>query len=830
MIDLTVLGHVDLLVDEKPLRALTAQPKRLGLLVFLHLARPKGPQQRETIIGMFWPEQDQYHARQALNQSLYYLRGELGRETIRSSGRELVGILPGTVQSDVADFDAALDAGDLERALARYRGDLLPGFYLTGCPGFERWLEEERERLRQRARSALKDLIARTESQGALAQALHWARMARLQSPLDEGFLIAQLGLLARLGDTDSIRREFRSYEERLRDVVELDPSDDLRRQVQAALASAMTAPASVEPHDTESESPTPVVRLPHGPRKKRLRRAGSLAIAATVVAVGWYALSRASDTSGAPPLERRRVLVLPFESSSNPDFRPIATMASVWIAGELSKSGLVRVVIGESPSGNPIRSARQSRAGLMISGLVRERRPDEADLGAVLEAVIVETASNQVVGRVEPTVIDVRSPAIGLTEFGNRVAGSVVMAADFTLGDWTGTVSRPPDLESYRLFAAGLDAMRSVVTLDAADSLFLLAAGPDSSFTTPLVWAIRARADAHRTLAADSLARQLGPRRPQMTGGDAAMYDYYTAYLWSSWEEAYQAARRMAEIVPTADWKRLAAGAALGANRPGDALEILEETERDLGPWIRDWPSRWVTWAIAYHDAGRYEDERRIAAEWLRRDSSYSRIAEVNSLAGLGRWAELLEALERQLQTVEGRGARLRILGNAVSEIRAHGGGAREDRYAEMLVALVDSIHGADTSIAARFERARQRTIAGRYAEASALLPEDGGGPGAPDYVVKAIRGIAAASGGEEEEARSFARHLSVEPPFGAGSRTLWAARILATLGDREGATDLFRLAIERGHGFYPWLHTVREFEILRDYPLFQELIKPRN
>ncbi len=830
MIDLTLLGHIDVLVDEKPLRALTAQPKRLGLLVFLHLARPKGPQQRESIVGMFWPEQDQYHARQALNQSLYYLRRELGRETIRSSGRELVGILPGAVRSDVADFEAALDAGDLEQALARYRGDLLPGFYLTGCPDFERWLDEERERLRQRAHSALKDVIARTESQGALAQALHWARVARLMSPLDEGFLMAQLSLLARLGDTDSIRREFRSYEERLQAVLDLEPSDDLRAHVEDALASAVTAPATIENAGTVSEPPISVVRLPHVPTNRRLRRAGSLAIIATIVASGWYALSRVSDASGAPPLERRRVLVLPFEPSGNPDLRPIASMASDWIAGELSKSGLVRVVIGESPTPNPMRLARESRAGLVISGLVRERGPDEGDLGAMVEAVIIETASNQVVGRVESTSIDLGSPAAGLTEFGNRVAGSVVMAADFTLGDWTGSVSRPPDLESYRLFAAGLDAMHDDGRLAEADSLFLLAVSRDSSFVTPLVWAVRARAEAHRPLGADSLARQLAPRRQQMSGADAAMYDYYAAYLWSSWEEAYQAARRMAEIVPTADWKRLAAGAALAANRPGDALTILEETERDQGPWIRDWPLRWRTWVMAYHDAGRYEDERRIAAEWQRRDPSYARVAEVNSLAGLGRWAELSKVLERQLQTVQGRGERLRILGNAVSEIRAHGGGTRADRYAEMLVALVDSIHGADTSMAARFERARQRDIVGRYAEASALLREDDGGPGAPDYIVKGIHGVAAAFVGEEQVARDLARELTVEPPLGAGTRTMWAARVLAVLGDREGATDLFRLAIERGHGFYPWLHTVREFESLRDYPPFQALIKPLN
>ncbi len=833
VIELTGLGTFDLRIDRRPLSSLTVQPKRVGLLVYLHLARPPGAHRRDTLLSMFWPEHDEAHARQSLNQALYSLRRTLGQDAIRSRGRDQVELVQDVMVSDVSAFEDALEAGDRERALALYRGDLLPGFYLTGCDEFERWLDDARGRLRHRAIAVARDLIATLEAKWDSTPALHWARWARLTAPLDEGFLLAQLRLLAGRGDQEAIASEYRAYVSRLSAELGLEPSTTALKAYEAAMQKAAKEDSFREPVAKDAATgpvtPSRAAALP-GPRH---RLAKALMVAVVIIAMAWYTSARIPDARGAPSLDRRRILVMPVEYGADSSLVATAHLAADRMASVLARSGLVRVVtpvVAGATRGNPARLASQAGAGLMVAASIHPSAPRREGTSAMLEAVITETSTGRIVGRVEPTAIDVAAPAAGLTEFGSRVTGSVVMAADFALGDWTATGSQPPDLESYRLFAAGLDAMRNDGGLAEADSLFLRAAGRDSSFTTPLVWAIRARTDAHRHLAADSLARRLRPLRPQMKGADGAMYDYYAAYLWSSWEEAYQAARRMAEIVPTADWKRLAAGAALPANRPGDALTILNETERDQGSWIRDWPLRWRTWAMAYHAVGRYGDEHRLAKEWEHRDPGYARVAEFNSLAGLGRWTELAAVLERQLEEVGGSRARLRVLGNAEQEIRAHGGAVHADRYGEMLIALVDSIRGLDTSFPARFERARLRTQVGRYAEAYELLDEGVGPPDLAGYVEKAILGIAAAGVGQEDEARALARQLTVEPPLVSGTMTMWAARILAVLGDREGGTDLFRLAIERGHGFYPWLHTVREFESLRDYPPFQALIKPLN
>jgi hypothetical protein len=69
-------------------------------------------------------------------------------------------------------------------------------------------------------------------------------------------------------------------------------------------------------------------------------------------------------------------------------------------------------------------------------------------------------------------------------------------------------------------------------------------------------------------------------------------------------------------------------------------------------------------------------------------------------------------------------------------------------------------------------------------------------------------------------------------------GQPTLWRARIAALLGNREGAVRFLREAISQGLipldltqglGYSMWLHRDIDFESLRDYSPFQELLRPK-
>jgi hypothetical protein len=48
--------------------------------------------------------------------------------------------------------------------------------------------------------------------------------------------------------------------------------------------------------------------------------------------------------------------------------------------------------------------------------------------------------------------------------------------------------------------------------------------------------------------------------------------------------------------------------------------------------------------------------------------------------------------------------------------------------------------------------------------------------------------------------------------------------------LGDRERAVDLLREAFSEREYLYPWDWSRLELDVLRDYPPFQELMRPKG
>src|SRR5437763_119048 len=165
MISFRMLGSVELRDSQgRELDAILRRPKLLALLGYLTFARPWGFQRRDTLVALLWPELDHAHARNALNQAVHALRQALGREALRARGEEEVGTSDEDISCDVREFEAALEADQAEQALELYRGSLFNGFHLSEVPEFERWLDEERERVRRRACGGAQLLIDRDQT------------------------------------------------------------------------------------------------------------------------------------------------------------------------------------------------------------------------------------------------------------------------------------------------------------------------------------------------------------------------------------------------------------------------------------------------------------------------------------------------------------------------------------------------------------------------------------------------------------------------------------------------------------------------------------------
>ena len=120
MIELRTLGGVDLrsAADDITL-PLTAQPKRLALLVFLSLEELSGYRRRDQVVGLFWPELDTVHARGALRQALHALRRAMGEGAILTRGEQEIGVNREALWCDAEAFRGpgvrSVDRGDPRR-------------------------------------------------------------------------------------------------------------------------------------------------------------------------------------------------------------------------------------------------------------------------------------------------------------------------------------------------------------------------------------------------------------------------------------------------------------------------------------------------------------------------------------------------------------------------------------------------------------------------------------------------------------------------------------------------------------------------------------------
>ena len=270
MIELRALGTL-VLRDQngEDLHAVLAQPKRVALLAYLAIARPRGFHRRDSLLALLWPEQDDQHARGALNQSLRHLRTALGKEAVPSRGDGEIGIDVRALSCDAVEFEAAIVADDPARALGLYRGDLLDGFHVSGGGEFERWLEEERVWLRRRAARAAAALAHCEEARGEPVAAGHWARRAFALAPDDEGEARNLIELMGRLGDRAGAVQAYEEFARRLRVEYEVEPAPETLATIRAVrtrqVATIPSPPGATDqpPDGVGPVAPEPTVRAP---------------------------------------------------------------------------------------------------------------------------------------------------------------------------------------------------------------------------------------------------------------------------------------------------------------------------------------------------------------------------------------------------------------------------------------------------------------------------------------------------------------------------------------------------------------------------------------
>jgi DNA-binding SARP family transcriptional activator len=297
MLELNVLGTLAL--QDADGRLVTTRPRPLALLAYLALARPRGAHSREALRALLWPEADRERAQRGLRQTLYMLRRAAGQDLLVSGGVLSVAVDPDAFRCDALAFEAAVEAGRDEEALALYGGELLAGLHLAEAVEWERWVDLERERLHGLAVAAARAVHARAEADGrqgdAEAAARRWTELA----PFDDDAHQALMGALARAGRGAAAVAHFNTHEKRLSEELEVEPSPET-----AALAAAIRDGRIGRVEGGVGAPQGPSMPAPVAPRP-RARTAPALAALAGALAVVLVVASAASVLSlrarGAP-------------------------------------------------------------------------------------------------------------------------------------------------------------------------------------------------------------------------------------------------------------------------------------------------------------------------------------------------------------------------------------------------------------------------------------------------------------------------------------------------------------------------------------------------
>ena len=249
------------------------QTQKTGALLAFLACHPGRRHSREELVDLLWPDAEIGPGRNRLSQALGWLRSQLEPDgvapgTIVLADRQSVGLSRSLVTTDLAEFEAALSAAEaggpahivsLQRAVALYQGELLPGHY-------DAWVLAERARLLGHYLSALRRLAGHHERERDWEAALTCARRAVAADPLAEELHCDLIRLLAAAGQPGAARRQFRELERLLAEELDEAPSAAtcaLRERIQQdGQTRRDEPPAAVSDQAQHPRLPVPLTRF----------------------------------------------------------------------------------------------------------------------------------------------------------------------------------------------------------------------------------------------------------------------------------------------------------------------------------------------------------------------------------------------------------------------------------------------------------------------------------------------------------------------------------------------------------------------------------------
>lgn len=201
-------------------------PARKSLLLLCLLALRQTSISREDAATLLWNGRLS-NVRQALYQ-LRRLPGADGWLEVEGDSLAL------HAQTDVADFEQLVDAGDNQGALAVWRGRLVEGMDFSDAGELHSQFEEEALRLERLLRQALVNRTEELELTGSFQEALIVIERLLALDPLDEAALRTAMRLEFLLDRANAALKRYRNWKQQLERELSAEPQEQTRQLAEA--------------------------------------------------------------------------------------------------------------------------------------------------------------------------------------------------------------------------------------------------------------------------------------------------------------------------------------------------------------------------------------------------------------------------------------------------------------------------------------------------------------------------------------------------------------------------------------------------------------------
>jgi tRNA A-37 threonylcarbamoyl transferase component Bud32/tetratricopeptide (TPR) repeat protein len=607
------------------------------------------------------------------------------------------------------------------------------------------------------------------------------------------------------------------------------------------AFAEALTEAASA-PVVLGDESTTAVTLARRGAGRRRRWIVAAAASAAITGAGLAAALARKP-----PPLEPRRVLVLPFQNrTSDSTLNALADVAADYVIRGLRATNMVEEVVdarsqGEEGAARRLNAtgaraaARAAGAGNIVLGAY-DRAPGDS---LQLQAEVLDTRTGGAVRLIGPVGAPVGARLAALEGLRSRVMAAVGSLLE---PDFSEASSLPATYEALVEWKAGIDGWDCC--RERALEHFRRAAAIDSNFTLALTEVAFKSWQVGNCTRVDSIAAALRPRLERLPPVDGTQLGVAASLCHGNLAAAVDAATGGVDAAPADErllsWKAMVL---LLSNRPRETIDILERFDETRALE----PGQDVALLLgAYHRVGTYDRALAYIAQIGRVKLNTSGdlrglflSEEAASRAALGRVGDVTKTMDeivRQLGADQQGLSVIGLLEGAGQELAVHGHAAAAEQAFDRAIRWAQA-RPTDQQATPDSRRALASVLnsAGRWNEALALYRVLAA-VDSSDTDVQAALGDLAARRGDRAEAERVDRWLAAQGrrgPAGAASE-YWAlyqrARIAGLLGQRERAMGLLREAEQKGFAGWRVAHLDPDLAPLRGDPAFQEWVRPKD